>query len=233
MTKAITEMEYSEGLLFWYQHLGRYLSDVSIEKSSKASVIMRLKKGVKQHTIGAQNVFFYIVTPHHSQVIGQIEMPDTPQITFLPSETTDPFVHIAKWLINGSPEGPFMIGTIDNAGPNESFRVTQSPRLGVFCHANKNIQFNLPGLIQDAKTMSDMSPKDRTDLWKALRLYSLMRLAGNDRTGNAIKDKLDKVFKKQPEFRSMLPKINTKVGSGGVQILDWYFKTVKPKGAAS
>lgn len=222
-------------LEFWYEHVGRHLSDAPIEQSSKAQVPTRLGKDdpaaiasgkgkrVAPNALGAGISVYYMATPGQTQVIGKLALADGPALRFIALDAPGarrPNKLQAEWLIHDA-STPFLIGMYGNANPNSSFCVSHHPTMATFCDPSGNISFNLVWLREDVARIGDFP---WTTLAPALYCYAALRNADPGSPASlAAKKQLAKLLNASPDLRALLPKLHVRSGSGEYRILSWFY----------
>ena len=221
----------SEGVEFWYNHLGRFMSDVGPEKSGKAAVPTWLGKDdpesiakgkgvrVAPWPIGAKIPLFYIVTPSHAWVFGKVALESNARVTYRvgsADERVDGRREIVRWLL-AQCETPFMVGVVTEANPNPSFKVTHHPTRGFFCESSGGFTFNLEVVRAD---LAKLEGKPWKEVATLIYRYDEMRNAeqGTPERDKA-KDSLMKLLKKMPEMQTILPTLKVKPYSGEMELL--------------
>lgn len=221
----------SEGLQFWYDNLGCFMSAADIEKSGKAAVPTWLGKDdpesiakgkgvrVAPWPIGAKIPLFYIVTPKHAWVFGKVALESTGRVTYRTAsngEKVDGRREIVRWLLEEG-KAPFMVGVVTEASPNASFRVSAHPRRGFFCEAGGGFSFNLEEVREDAQRLAGKPWKEVASL--IYRYDDYRNAAQGTPERESAKDKLTKLLKKMPEMQALLPKLRVRPGSGEMELL--------------
>lgn len=213
---------------FWYGCIGRYLApDVEPAASTKIGVQTRVKKGIASNTLGAGIDAFYIASPGKSVIIGKLEMPNMPGLSFVPSEDGSGEKYIAQWLVNDAPlDAAWMIGVIGNANPNASMKRSQPPALCRFCAAGASFEFDLSIVRQAVVIMGDLDWKK--DVAPALHTFQSRQqanAAGNSAKVESDNKTLQKAFTKAPALKYALLalcRLPLKPGSGEYEVLSWY-----------
>lgn len=201
---------------FWHNCIGQHLVPGSAAaNSSQLAVPMRTKKGVKSLRLGAIDAF-YIASLHGSQIIGLLELPSTPELRQVPSETTSARKHIAQWLLR-SAEPPFLLGVIGKASPIASLRISTVLSHCYFCEAGKGFTFDL-GRVRAAHALFEPFP------WKTVvapAIHSYDRFRMNADPSPAEKKALLDRFAKNEGLRSAIVNAGVKSRSGEYTILSW------------
>ena len=221
----------NQNLEFWHTNLGRHLSSAAMEASAKALVPTRMgKEGaengkgarVAPNALGAMIDAYYIVTPGHSWLLGRVAMTNTDGVTFVATdgpEPTNAARFIGRWLMEDA-VAPFMVGVIGNANPNSSFRISEHTARSAFCENGGGFVFNLDDVRADVAMLG------RETSWRsvaeAMWIYQDARLADKSTVaGAAALERQRKLLSKSPEFRSLLPKLRARPGSGEARVLSW------------
>lgn len=221
----------SDGVQFWYEHLGRFMSDAEVEKAAKAAVPTWLGKDdpdsiakgkgvrVAPWPIGAKIPLYYIVTPAHSWVFGKVALDSNERVSYRVGSAenrVDGRREIVRWLIeHGST--PCMVGVVTEANPNASFRVTHHPSRGFFCEASGGFTFNLDEVRADAAKLSGKPWKEVATLIYRYDDYRNAEQGSLER--ERAKASLAKLLKKMPEMQAILPTLKVKPGSGEMELL--------------
>ena len=221
----------SDGVKFWHEHLGRFMSDTDAEKSGKAAVPTWLGKddpesiakgkGVRiaPWPIGAKIPLYYIVTPTHAKVFGKVALESAKHVTYRvgsAEDRVDGRREIVRWLLDHGTT-PFMVGVITEANPNATFRVTHHHSKGFFCESSGGFAFNLDDARADAAKLAGKPWKEVATL---IYRYDDFRNAvqGSPERERA-KENLVKLFKKMPEMQTILPTLKVKPHSGEMELL--------------
>lgn len=224
-------MAISEGLQFWHENLGRFLSDAEAERSSKAAVPTWLGKDdaesiakgkglrVAPWPIGAKIPLYYIITPVHAWVFGKVALESSDRVTFrvgLGEDRVDGRREIVRWLMEDG-GSPFLVGVVTEANPNDTFRVSHHPTRGFFCESSGGFSFNLEEVRADASLLSG---KPWKEVANAIYRYDDFRSADQGspervRAG----EQIAKIFKKMPDLQAILPKLKVRPGSGEMELL--------------
>lgn len=221
----------SEGLQFWHENLGRFMSDAAPERSGKAAVPTWLGKSdpesvakgkglrVAPWPIGAKIPLYYIATPAHAWVFGKVAMESTDRVTFrvgLGEDKVDGRHEIVRWLMEEG-DAPFLVGVVTEANPNDTFRISHHPTRGFFCESSGGFSFNLEETREDAALVSG---KPWREVATAIYRYDEFRRAPHGSPERMLaRDNLAKIFKRMPELQSVLPKIKARPGSGEMELL--------------
>lgn len=205
-------------LRYWHDQIGSVIGAAD-EKTMCVSVPTRLKRGLGDNRLGAGIDAFYIACEGDSYLISKTELPNTKGLTFVPSEDLSGERFIAQWLAESAPvDRPWLVGVISKASPNDSLAFSQPPYLGVFCQANKGFEFNL------AHYRSDVELSKSID-WKVLvsAIYAYDDFISYDSFRKEKGSKsLEKLFKREPELKKILPKLKAKPNNGEHTLLSWY-----------
>ena len=225
-----------EDLEFWYDNLGKHLSDAPINLSSKANVLTRLGKDdsksiaigkgkrIAPHRLGAKIPAFYMITPGRAIVVGKIALESTPEVTFIPIDGPIPVAgrqYIAHWLVHEA-KAPFMVGVVTDAFPNDSFRISRHNALGVFCEADSNFSFNLDYVRSDIALIDHLP-------WRglvapAINIYNEFQVSesGSPRY-LLLREKMNKLLAMTPTLRELLPKLHLRPLSGEYNLVSLYY----------
>lgn len=217
-----------QDLDFWYKCIGQYLSpNTAPASSTKVSVSTRLNKGIGSNTLGAGIDAFYVASPGKSFLIGKIEMPDIPGLSFVPSEDGSGEKFIAHWLVNDAPlDSAWMIGVIGNANPNASMKRSQPPTLCRFCAADASFEFDLAIVRKAVAVIEGLDwKKEVAPVLHTFQSRQQASAAGDIAKVEADNTSLQKAFAKVPALKSALLalcRLPLKPGSGEYQVLSWY-----------
>lgn len=219
-----------EPVEFWHQNLGRFLSSAPAAESAMALVPTRMKRGTDLNRLGAGIAAYYIATPGHAWLIGKIDLPNTAELTVIPTDDENPVSgeqRIAEWLVSEKMTTPFMIGMIGNANPNASFKISHTALRAVFCQSGKSIPFSVDAVRKATVLFSEHS----LSWWKvvapAIRQYAALKDARRTASEAVIereKQKLSKMLAAVPALTKLLPEVDIKPGSGEYQILSWFYR---------
>lgn len=213
---------------FWYECIGKLINpSLTPAAAITQSVNTRKLKGTGPNRLGSGIDAFYVASPGESVLIGKLELPNQPGLTFIPSEDRSGERFIAHWLIHKAPENaPWMIGVIGNANPVSSLKVSNPPSLCSFCRSGSNFDFDLSLARQAINIIGDLDWKK--EVAPALHTYQT-RLhaidAGDPDQADREAKKLHKMFEKNPALKRALIdlcKLPIKPGSGEYEILSWY-----------
>jgi hypothetical protein len=89
------------------------------------------------------------------------DIPSTDDLRVIRTDTDDikAYGEIAKWIIEEA-KTPFMVGSVGNANPARSFKVSESEDMCFLCEANQENQFNLRQLRKDIELLRGFDWKD-------------------------------------------------------------------------
>lgn len=217
-----------QGISIWYECIGRHLApDCEPDASTKVGVMTRMLRGTGLNTLGAGIDAYYIASPKKSYLIGKVEMPNLPELEFIPSEEVSGEKFIAQWLVKEAPDDqPWMIGVIGNASPNASMKASHPLALCCFCGASSGFDFDLGIVRQAVAIIGEMDWKK--EIAPALHTFQSRQLAssiGDDGKVERENLKLLKAFEKTPGLKAALLdlcRLPLKTGSGEYEILSWY-----------
>lgn len=211
-------MRENKALTFWHEHIGKRLTTPPMERTDSFAAIIphRTKsKGVQNMRIGALDAF-YVASPHKSYVIGRVELPETQQIQFIPTESTSARKFVANWLLFEA-EAPFMVGVIGKASALDSFKLTSHIVQSAFCQAGAGFTFDLD-LVRKAHQKIAHLP------WKkvasGIHNFEALRHAEPENL-DAERKRMNKFLSKNPELRSILPQLRILPNSGEYTVLSW------------
>lgn len=214
----------NKNLSFWYETIGKKLSEGPAEGSTHPPLPTRVKKGVAANRLGAGIDAYFIADEHESYLISKTEMADQPGLRFLASEKESGARFIGRWLVEKAPlDRTWMVGVIGKANINASLQISQPPLLCYFCEANKVMSFNLKAVREARDLMGEIPWKEI--MAPALHTYSQYISAGNETLRKNLSEKLNKMLKKTPALRHLLPKLNLRPDSGEYEVLSWYYRT--------
>lgn len=211
-------MRENKGLIFWHEQIGKQLTTPPMEcNESFAAIIPHRTKSKGTHTmrIGALDAF-YIASRKKSYVIGRVELPDTEQIQFIPTESTSARKYVANWLVFEA-EAPFMVGVIGKASALDSFKLTSHIVQSAFCQAGAGFTFDLD-LVRKAHQKIAHLP------WKkvAAGIYQFEALRHAEPEDlDTERRKMNKLLSKIPDLRAILPQLKVLPNSGEYTILSW------------
>lgn len=208
-------------LQFWHTYCGQFLSTSDVlEDSAAVTIPYRTKKGIQPIRIGNIDVY-YAASTEKSMLIGQIEMPNTKTMEFVPTERVSARKHLAQWLILEA-KTPFLIGVIGKANPVSSFKISQSNSQVFFCEKNAGFAFNLD-TVRHAQKLIKESGLEWKKVAAALHLYETFKQDQQTTADIKAKNKLIASFDKLPALRDLLPRLHIKPNSGNYTILSWFF----------
>lgn len=205
-------------LLFWHEQIGSIIGAAD-ENTMCVSVPTRLKRGIGDNRLGAGIDAFYIACEGDSYLVSKTELPNTKGLRFVPSEDFSGERFIARWLAESAPtDRPWLVGVISKANPNSSLAFSQPPYLCVYCQANKGFEFNLSDFRADVELSQGI---DWKMLAQAIYAYDDFISYDSYRKEKGSKS-LEKLFKREPELKKILPKLKAKPNNGEHTLLSWY-----------
>lgn len=165
----------------------------------------------------------YIISNDGVKFYGKLELPDFDHIQFIDkNEDVSLMGEFAKWLVEEA-KPPFMLGVIENASPNDSFKVSLSEEMCFLCEANKDNVFNLRLLRQDVELLKSLGGFNWKDFVKS---YYLRQDFLDAAKREEVLPQYKKMLKENPKLSGVLQKLSLVSGSTAFDLTRAYFNSI-------
>lgn len=202
---------------FFHRQIGAKLGLEAGQSVKSVGLPHRAKTEVKQLSLGQIGCFYIACETEASQLIGRVDLPSRPGLVFVGTEKLSAQKHVAEWLLH-SAQPPFMVGVIEKAHPETSFKLTTSLAAMHFCDTAGGFTANLV-------TVREAHEKIRHLNWKktvAPAIHKYHAYLDAPMGENALeKAQLQKLLDKTPELAGLLPSLGIRPNSGEYTLLSW------------